>query len=251
MWRMWGSPVSHSTRRNACNVENVGNVQHHIPLGGMRAMWRMWGMSSITFHPEECVRCGECGECPASHSTRRNACDAENVGNVQHHIPPGGMRRMWRMCRMSSITLHPEGWLRNRPSDWLIPSGDCAMLQQTKWEGVVQMIVRNCVYPVQNRPNFTFIWLISVYVVLGQPAVPAQYDSFFFGVVQRESFVGRQLVFQWVEGLLLWGVPYPFGILFKQVLNRFGHYGKVRQELHLLVHHAEKSSYVGDVFRFR
>ena len=63
---------------------------------------------------------------------------------------------------MSSITLHLEGWLRNRPSDWLIPSGDCAMLQQTKWEGVVQMILRNCVYPVQNRPNFTFIWVISV-----------------------------------------------------------------------------------------
>ena len=37
------------------------------------------------------------------------------------------------------------------------------------------MIVRNCVYPVQNRPNFTFIWVISAYVVLGQPAVPAQY----------------------------------------------------------------------------
>ena len=177
MWRMWGtssSPVSHSTQRNSCNVENVGNVQHHIPSGGMLAMWRMWGMSSITFHPEECVQCGECGECPASHSTRRNACNVENVGNVQHHIPPGGMRAMWRMWGMSSITFHPEGWLRNRPSDWLIPSGDCAMLQQTKWEGVVQMIVRNCVYPVQNRPNFTFIWVISVYVVLGQPAVPAQ-----------------------------------------------------------------------------
>ena len=133
MWRMWGSPVSYSTRRNACNVENVGNVQHHIPLGGMRAMWRMWGMSSITFHPEECVRCGECGECPASHSTRRNACDVENVGNVQHHIPPGGMRRMWRM---SSIALHPEGWLRNRPSDWLIPSGDCAMLHRPSGRGL-------------------------------------------------------------------------------------------------------------------
>ena len=144
-------PASHSTQRNACNV---GNVQHHIPPGGMRAMWRMWGMSSITFHPEECVQCGECGECPASHSTRRNARNVENVGNVQY-------------------TFHPEGWLRNRPSDWLIPSGDCAMLQQTKWEGVVQMIVRNCVYPVQNRPNFTFIWVISVYVVLGQPAVLA------------------------------------------------------------------------------
>ena len=108
-------------------------------------------MSSITFHSEECVQCGECGECPASHSTRRNACNVENVGNVQHHIPPGGMRAMWRMWGMSSITFHPEGWLRNRPSDWLIPSGDCAM------------------------PNFTFIWVISVYVVLGQPAVPAQY----------------------------------------------------------------------------
>ena len=175
MWGTSSSPASHSTRRNSCNVENVGNVQHHIPPGGMRAMWRMWGMSSITFHPEECVQCGECGECPASHSTRRNACNVENVGNVQHHIPPGGMRAMWRMWGMSSITFHPEGWLRNRPSDWLIPSGDCAMLQQTKWEGVVQMIVRNCVYPVQNRPNFTFIWVISVYVVLGQPAVPAQY----------------------------------------------------------------------------
>ena len=62
------------------------------------------------------------------------------------------------MWRMSSITLHLEGWLRKRPSDWLIPYDDCAMLQQTKWEGVVQMILRNCVYPVQNRPNFTFIW---------------------------------------------------------------------------------------------
>ena len=76
-------------------------------------------------------------------------------------------------------------------------------------------------------------------------------DSFFFGVVQRKGFVGRQLVFQLVEGLLLRGVPYPFGILLKQVSNRFGHFGKVRQELHLLVHHAEKSPYVGDVFRFR
>ena len=122
------------------------------------------------------MQCGECGECPASHSTRRNACNVENVGNVQRHIPPVGMRAMWRMWGMSGITFHPEGWLRNRPSDWLILSGDCAMLQQTKWEGVVQMIVRNCVYPVQNRPNFTFIWVISVYVVLGQPAVPAQHD---------------------------------------------------------------------------
>ena len=78
-----------------------------------------------------------------------------------------------------------------------------------------------------------------------------RYDSFFFGVVQRESFVGRQLVFQLVEGLPLWGVPYPFGILFKQVSNRFGHFSKVRQELHLLVHHAEKSPYAGEVFRFR
>ena len=157
-----------------CNVENV---QHHIPPGGMCAMWRMWGMSSITFHPEECVQCGECGECPASHSTRRNALlcgNVENVGNVQYHIPLGGMRRMWRMWRMSSITLHLEGWLCNRPSDWLIPSDGCVMLQQTKWEGVVQMILRNCVYLVQNRPNFTVIWVISVYVVLGHPAVLAQ-----------------------------------------------------------------------------
>ena len=76
---------------------------------------------------------------------------------------------------MSSITLHLEVWLGNRPSDWLIPSDYCVMLQQTKWEGVVQMILRNCVYLVQNRPNFTFIWVISVYVVLGQPAVPAQF----------------------------------------------------------------------------
>ena len=76
---------------------------------------------------------------------------------------------------MSSITLHFEGWLCNRPSDWLIPSDDCVMLQQTKWEGVVQMILRNCVYLVQNWLDFTFIWVISVYVVLGQPAVPAQY----------------------------------------------------------------------------
>ena len=35
------------------------------------------------------------------------------------------------------------------------------------------MILINCVYLVQNRPNFTFIWAISIYVVLGQPAVPA------------------------------------------------------------------------------
>ena len=76
-------------------------------------------MSSITFHPEECGECGECGECPVSHYTWRGA------------------------------------WLCNRPSDWLIPSDDCVMLQQTKWEGVVQMILRNCVYLVQNRPNFT------------------------------------------------------------------------------------------------
>ena len=170
MWRM-SSITFHPKECGECG--DCGEVQYHTPLGGMRAMWRMWGMSSITFHPEESMQCGECGECPASHSTRRNACNVENVGNVQHHIPPGGMRRMWRM---SSITLHPQGWLRNRPSDWLIPSGDCAMLQQTKWEGVVQMIVRNCVYLVQNRPNFTFIWVISVYVVLGQPAVPAHYQ---------------------------------------------------------------------------
>ena len=43
------------------------------------------------------------------------------------------------------------------------------------------------------------------------------YYSFFFSVVQRKGFVGRQLLFQLVEGLLLRGVPYPFGILFKQV----------------------------------
>ena len=77
------------------------------------------------------------------------------------------------------------------------------------------------------------------------------YDSCFFGVVQREGFVGRQFIFQFVEGLLLLGVPYPFSILFKQVSNWFGHFGEVRQELHLLVYHAEKSPYVGDVFRFR
>ena len=35
------------------------------------------------------------------------------------------------------------------------------------------MILRNCVHLVKNRPNFTFIWVISVYVMLGQPAVPA------------------------------------------------------------------------------
>ena len=66
------------------------------------------------------------------------------------------------------------------------------------------------------------------------------YDSLFFGVVRHKGFVGRQLLFQLVEGLLLRGVPYPVSILFKQVSNRFGHSGKVRQELHLLVHHAEK-----------
>ena len=144
MWRMWGmSSITFHPKEcgecGECGERPV--VQYHTPLGGIRAMWRMWGMSSITFHSEECVQCGECGECPASHSTRRNACNVGNVGNVQHHIPPGGMRAMWRMCGMSSITFHPEEWLRNRPSDWLIPSGDCAMLQQTKWEGVVQMIV--------------------------------------------------------------------------------------------------------------
>ena len=148
MWRMWGmSNITFHPKEcgecGECGERPV--VQYYTPLGGIRAMWRMWGMSSITFHSEECVQCEECGECPASHSTRRNACNVENVGNVQHHIPPGGMRAMWRMWGMSSITFHPEGWLRNRPSDWLIPSGDCAMLQQTKWEGVVQMIVRNCV----------------------------------------------------------------------------------------------------------
>ena len=78
------------------------------------------------------------------------------------------------MWRMSSITLHLDGWLCNRPSDWLIPSDDCVMLQQTKWEGVVQMILRNYVYLVQIRPNFPFILVISVYEVLGQPAVSAQ-----------------------------------------------------------------------------
>ena len=40
---------------------------------------------------------------------------------------------------------------------------------------IAQMILRTCVYLVQNRHNFTFIWEISVCVVLGQPAVPAQY----------------------------------------------------------------------------
>ena len=52
-----------------------------------------------------------------------------------------------------------------------------------------------------------------------------RYDSFLQCVVQCECFVGRQLVFQLVEGLLLWRVPYPFVFLFKQVLNWFGHFG--------------------------
>ena len=44
--------------------------------------------------------------------------------------------------------------------------------------------------PVQKRPNFTFIWALSVYVVLGQPAVPAQYLKY---LKDRQQWAQRDL----------------------------------------------------------
>ena len=117
-------------------------------------------------------------------------------------------------------------------------------------ELVLSRIMARAVYGLFPR-EISVLLTLSNYGSEPVTTCVRRYDSSFFGVVQREGFVGRQLMFQLVEGLLLQGVPYPFGILFKQVSNRFGHFGKVRQELHLLVHHAEKSPYVGDVFRFR
>ena len=60
-----------------------------------------------------------------------------------------------------------------RGSDWLIPSNGNKMIQQTEWEGVVQVILRSCVYLVEKKADFTFIWAFSVYVPLEQLAVPA------------------------------------------------------------------------------
>ena len=55
------------------------------------------------------------------------------------------------------ITLHVKvDVVVTQPSDLLIPSDYYVMLQQTECEGVVQMILRSCVYLVQKRPNFTF-----------------------------------------------------------------------------------------------
>ena len=60
------------------------------------------------------------------------------------------------MGNISSIIIHLKvKVVVSHPSDWLIPFDDCVMPERTKWEGVVQMILRSCVYLVQKRPNFT------------------------------------------------------------------------------------------------
>ena len=61
------------------------------------------------------------------------------------------------------------------------------MIQQTEWEGVVQVILRSCVYLVEKKADFTFIWAFSAYVPLEQLAVPAHLPPVCFKYGQADG----------------------------------------------------------------